>query len=98
MCEASQPDAGALPPWVLTRWMLVARESTPLPSRLRIVTRSHGMELASGEGELATALPETRLPSFASQEGPAKCFRKDQKMETVCRTPFPPRRKPLFFP
>ena len=32
------------------------------------------MELASGEGELATALPVTRLPSFASHEGPAKCL------------------------
>ena len=32
--------------------------------------------LASGEGALATAFPLTRLPSFASQEGPAKCFPK----------------------
>lgn len=54
--------------------MVVTRESTPPPSWLTIVTRSHGMELASGEGELATALPVTRLPSFASQEGPAKCL------------------------
>ena len=54
--------------------MVVTPESTPFPSWLRIVTRSQGMEFASGEGELATALPITRLPSFASQEGPAKCL------------------------
>ena len=34
--------------------MVVARESTPLPSWPTILTRSHGMELASGDGELAT--------------------------------------------
>ena len=37
--------------------MLVTRESTPLPSWLTTVTRSQGMESASGEGTLATALP-----------------------------------------
>ncbi len=56
--------------------MVVARESTPLPSWLRMLTRSQGIELASGEGALATALPVTRLPSLASQEGPAKCLPK----------------------
>jgi hypothetical protein len=56
--------------------MVVARDSTPLPSWPTMLTRSHGMESASGEGTLATALPVTRLPSFASQDGPAKCLPK----------------------
>src|SRR5229473_5349203 len=56
--------------------MVVARESTPLPSWLMTLTRSQGIESASGEGALATALPVTRLPSLASQEGPAKCLPK----------------------
>src|SRR5258708_10633462 len=75
-CAASQPEAGALPPLVLSRWMLVARESTPVPSWFTMSTRSQGIESASGEGALATALPVTRLPSLASQEGPAKCLPK----------------------
>lgn len=56
--------------------MVVARERTPVPSWLTMLTRSQGMESASGEGTLVTALPVTRLPSFASQEGPAKCLPK----------------------
>ena len=75
-CAASQPDAGALPPLVLIRWIVVTRESTPSPSWLTTLTRSHGIESASGESAFATALPVTRLPSFASQEGPAKCLPK----------------------
>jgi hypothetical protein len=68
-CEASHPDAGALPPLVLRRWTLVTLESMPLPSRLTMLTSSHGTESASGEGALATALPVTRLPSLPGRPG-----------------------------
>src|SRR6266852_1794288 len=42
----------------------------------RYGTRQAGHLGASEEGALATALPVTRLPSLASQEGPAKCLPK----------------------
>jgi len=54
--------------------MEVARASAPSPLRLTTVTSSQGMELGSGEGELATAFPVTRLPSLASHVSPAKCL------------------------
>jgi hypothetical protein len=38
---------------------------------------NQGIESGSGEGALAMALPVTRLPSFACQDGPAKCLPKD---------------------
>jgi Transposase IS200 like len=81
-CEASQPDAGAFPPLVFRRWMLVTGDSTLLPLWLMILTSSQGMESGSGEA-LATALPVTRLPSFASHEAPRNACRKGAKGPAV---------------
>ena len=82
-CAASQPDADALPPLVLTRWTDVTRPSVPSPLRFTTDTSNQGMDSESDEGTLGAAVPVMRLPSLASQDGPAKCLPKGLPLSSV---------------
>ena len=64
---ALQARAGAVPPWVLTRWMWVTRAKRPSLPTERADSSSQGIAPACGASARACTAPTTRLPSLACQ-------------------------------
>ena len=62
--------AGALPPVVSSRWMLVTLLNMPSPSCFFAPSSNQGIAFVSFASARALISPTTLLPSFASQVGP----------------------------
>lgn len=63
--------AGAMPPAVLTRWMLFAAAKTPVPVTDFAVKSSQGIAEGMGPGSFDLISPTTALESTDSHVGPA---------------------------